>query len=143
LGRLKLAAMYLGAIHAFGQAENPDRLAQSAHGLRELVEKLPGYLDLPVPAEGPRLSDKVQALASLWEEVTSYSTWNRDHDWTRPIDDVLRSFLRKAKEFFVWRETERPSARERTAKVLRGLNPTGKALPPPFEGLRVSEWLEI
>lgn len=137
----KLAAMYLGAIMAFGQDENPERLPHAAHSLRELLEKLPRYLDVPVPAEEARLSDKVNGLAPHWDKVTADPTWN-GNDWLGPVKDPLRSFLRRAKEFFAWCKTARPSTKTRTAIVLRGLDPTGQALPRPIEELRIQEWTE-
>ncbi len=39
--KYNLASMYLGAIYAFKNTYNPDRLSQAAHSLRELLEKLP------------------------------------------------------------------------------------------------------
>lgn len=38
---LKIADWYLGALHALANRSNPDRIAQAAHSLRELLEKIP------------------------------------------------------------------------------------------------------
>ena len=40
-GDLKIADWYLGALHAFANQSNPDRIAQAAHSLRELLAKIP------------------------------------------------------------------------------------------------------
>ena len=52
-----LADMYLGALTAFS-SNNPDRLAQAAHSLRELIEKLPMYIGIPF--RSANLGEKVQ-----------------------------------------------------------------------------------
>src|SRR5262245_20305523 len=65
----KLGAIYLGAMAVLAQDQNPERFVQCAHSLRELVEKLPRYLDMSVPDEQARLGDKLQQLAPLWDNV--------------------------------------------------------------------------
>jgi hypothetical protein len=65
----KAAKMYLGALHVFQQRANPDRLALAAHGLRELMEKLPKYVDIPARGQAksqPTLYVKVRELADSW-----------------------------------------------------------------------------
>src|SRR5713101_5245767 len=44
----KLAEMYHGSFYAEAQTENPDRFAQAAQSLRELMDKLPKYSNVPV-----------------------------------------------------------------------------------------------
>ena len=139
---LKLADMYFGAFSVLNQEGNPDRLALTSHGVRELMEKMPRYLDLPVPPEGPRLGDKVRSLVPVWEKVLSRSNWSGNDGWVGTIDEVLREFLRKARELFAWFNVERPMRRERMTRVIRGLDPSGRSLPPPIEKLHVDEWVE-
>lgn len=42
----RMAKMYFGAVLVLRQIGNPDRLALAAHGLRELMEKMPRFLDV-------------------------------------------------------------------------------------------------
>ncbi len=62
----KLADMYLGALRVLADEHNPDRLPLAAHGIRELLEKLPRYLKVPTQAAAPKklpsLKEKVQHL---------------------------------------------------------------------------------
>lgn len=37
----KFGDWYLGAIHALGALDNPDRLSHAANSLREILEKIP------------------------------------------------------------------------------------------------------
>ena len=140
----RLAAMYLGSVVVLKQAENPDRHAQAAQSIRELIEKLPRYLslDVPVPADSSRLGDKLPPLVAAWEKVVEHPSWSTTKEWSGPIDAVMRRFLKRAREFFEWHKAERPVARKRTALVLRGLDPTRLPLPDPIEAMRVDEWLE-
>jgi hypothetical protein len=140
----RLATMYLGAVVVLKHGENPDRHAQAAQSIRELIEKLPRYLplDVPVPADSSRLSDKLPPLAAAWEKVVAHPSWSTTKDWSGSIDAVMRRFLKEAREFFEWHKIERPVARKRTAQVLRGLDPTRLPLPGPIEAMRVDEWLE-
>lgn len=66
LGRksAELVAYCLGALGVIGHEANPDRLAHAAHGLRELMEKFPKYVDVAVPAHTERLGAKVRKLLS-------------------------------------------------------------------------------
>ena len=49
----RLAGIYLGSLLVLSQLENPDSLALAAHSLRELMEKLPKYRDLPAAKKPP------------------------------------------------------------------------------------------
>src|SRR4051794_24588394 len=61
-----LADMYLGALTTIS-SNNPDRLAQAAHSLRELIEKLPMYIGMPF--RSANLGEKVQNLTQQWKKV--------------------------------------------------------------------------
>ena len=39
----QLAQMYLGAVVAIRNTANPERFAQAAHSLREMIQKVPDY----------------------------------------------------------------------------------------------------
>lgn len=54
--------MYLGALQVIVDKSNPDRLPQSAQSLRELMEKLPIYLNVPTTAHPGELGQKVAVL---------------------------------------------------------------------------------
>ena len=61
--------MYLGALMVFDQGGNPDRLALAAHSFRELMEKLPRYID--VPAESSPSSAKLEGLRECFSSRQS------------------------------------------------------------------------
>jgi len=132
--------MYLGSLLVIRQMENPDLLALTAHGLRELMEKLPRYLDLPVAAKPPSLKEKVRNLLQSWGNAAKHSPCLLNPAWSGTIDGSLQKFLKRAQEFFAWFEGEHPTRRQQTAKVLRSLDPMGRPLPAPIEQLRIEEW---
>lgn len=126
------AAMYLGALHVLAEEGNPDRLALAAHGIRELIEKLPKYFDLPVPTQA-RMGDKVAVLQAEWKKVRP--KMERGGPFPTTLWDKLE-------EFFLWLESDRPAWRAKVAQLLRSLDPAGRPLPAPIEKLRVQQWLE-
>ena len=135
-----LADMYLGSLMTLQQTGNPDSLALAAHGLRELIEKLPRYLDAPVNTNSPSLKGKVQELAQSWNNALGRSRCHSDLNWSGDIDRPLLGFLRKAHEFFEWFKAERPTRRQQTANALRELDPLEQPLPASIEELRIEEW---
>ena len=129
----RLATIYRGALGVLADAKNPDRFALTAHGIRELMEKLPVYLDLPVKQNPPSLGMKVREFAECWDRLKYVSSRESNSD------DVDR-FLRKSDEFFEWFESDRPSRRQSVQTMLRGLDPGGSTLPEPIENLQIAAW---
>jgi hypothetical protein len=141
----KLADMYLGALRALADEHNPDRLSLAAHGIRELMEKLARYLDVPTKTASPlkkppSLKEKVQRLHDGWKLTMSQSGCYTEVDdgWQGFIDNHLLQFLRQTKNFFAWVENERPSKNQQTLAIMRQLDST--SLPSTILQLRVEEW---
>ena len=64
-----LARMYHGVLLVLADDKNPERFVFAAHGLRELMEKLPRYLGIPIRQPGGELVKAVSHLQDLWEKV--------------------------------------------------------------------------
>lgn len=135
-----LADMYLGSLMTLQQAGNPDSLALAAHGLRELMEKLPIYLDAPVDVKTQSLKGKVRELVPSWSGTLERSSCYSESGWSGEIDRHLRKFLKRSHRFFDWFEAERPTRKQKAAEALRELDPLKQPLPEPIAGLRVEEW---
>jgi hypothetical protein len=138
-----LARMYHGALFVLKQSENPDRFALAAHGLRELMEKLPRYLDVPKETKSIGMTAKVRTLYRSWRSTIKKSMCHNNGTWSGKIDKGLQSFLKETQQFFAWVETERPSRKQSAAKILQILDPLERPLPAPIEKLRVDEWDRI
>lgn len=138
-----LADIYYGALSVLQQTDNPDHLAQTAHSLRELMEKLPRYMNVPLDRKGASLTDKVRGFHQEWSKLLEEV--NRDGNSLKSgalICRPLESFLGFSEEFFGWVEIERPTRKKQTAKVVRGLDPAMRPLPATIENLRIEEWDE-
>jgi len=141
----KLADMYLGALRVLADEYNPDRLSLAAHGIRELLEKLARYLNVPTqtaapPKTLPSLKEKVQHLNEGWKQTMSRSACYADTEatWGGTIDNHLLQFLKQIRNFFTWVENERPSKDQQTLAILRQLD--SSILPDAIQKLRVAEW---
>jgi hypothetical protein len=135
----RLASMYHGALAVFGQHDNPDRLALAAHGLRELMEKLPRYLNLPTETQ-PRLAEKLRTLNQNWDRTVRKSKCHENGKWNGEIDKILQDILLEIGAFFAWVNEQVPKRKESTARILRTLDALGRALPAPIEALRTEQW---
>lgn len=126
-----LANMYYGGLYVLEDNLNPERCVLCAHSFRELMEKLPNFVDLPSFAEGPSLMDKVRELEAVWE---AYLENKNSH---------LKRLLTKLEAFFEWLKQNRPKRKEEVRKLLNKLDPYKLGLPKKIEDLRIREWLEI
>lgn len=133
-----LANMYLGALDIAARPGNPDNLALAAHGIRELLEKLPRYLDVPVEAQ------KSQSLSARVRQLTD--AWSRLGDKAVDGDTLTghgRKLLAALGKFCEGVAADLPTRMEQTATALRSLDPHPIKLPPPIETMHVKEWREI
>jgi len=135
--------MYVGALAALQNDSNPERFSQAAHSLRELMEKMPAYLNLPVKVKSESLGMKVREFSREWKKAYNKSECRGNPEWSGEVDDTLTKFLKKAGEFFLWFEQHQPKRKDQIAHTLRTLDPMGRPLPLPLEKLRVDEWEKI
>jgi len=135
-----LGTIYHGALSVFQEEGNPDRLALTAHGLRELMEKIPRYLDLPQEKSSSNMLGKVRGLQDSWRDTVEKTNCLKDGRWSGTVDKFLERFLKRTHEFFQWVEDNRPKRKQSAATVLRKLDPLPYALPEAIEKLRVNEW---
>mgnify|MGYP001558515587 CR=1 FL=1 len=139
----RLADIYRGSIVVLGDETNPDRLALSAHGLRELMEKIARYRDVEVKSrEGGSLTDQANRLEDQWKGATNSGNFSNG-EWKGDIDSPLRTFLGHVAIFFQWKRTNRPRRREAAAEVLRRMEKSGTSLPPRLREMNAKTWLEM
>jgi hypothetical protein len=138
-----LATMYFGARIVLTQPQNPDRLALAAHGIRELMEKLPIYLGLEMKAQKEALKAKVIELHSHWETGITKTQCHQQGQWQGEIDKHLRKLLQCCHTFFDWFKAHTPRRKDEFVSALRRMDISGRALPGPLEGLNVRAWDEL
>jgi hypothetical protein len=136
-----LALTYHGAVWVLSSAGNPDRLAQCAHSIRELMEKLPGVLDVPVKAQKESLKVKVQEIESAFADVCRRSSCREPTlGWAGDVDAHLSKFLDRLGAFFTWFKAHSPRRLEELRNMLDRLDASGRSLPEPLAKLNVAEW---
>lgn len=129
-----VATMYVGAVMARAAEDNPDHLSQACHSLRELIDNLPKYFDVPVEPSG-RLGDQTYALRDRWMREPRVANGTSE--------PLTERFVQKLAEFFQWIEENFPKRREVARRTIRELDASGRPLPRPIEDLRALEWMAI
>lgn len=109
-----LGAMYLGGLHVLHDTANPDRVAQSAHSMRELMEKI---VD---PKRRPGLTSKVIEVDDVFRDKKPKTNCRSESGaWDGTIDSPLRKILKKLEGFLDWYATRYPRMKERFRRALR------------------------
>lgn len=141
----QLGAMYLGGLQVLREPANPDRVAQSAHSMRELMEKI-GESELPT-GEGSstrNMKDEVFKLRGAFAKAKRNSEgYSESGGWAGPFDGHLYRFLKKLSDFFDWVDSDRPSRRSQFQRTLVHLDPSGRVLAKPLRDRRYRAWREI
>ncbi len=88
-----LGSMYLGAIMVLSYGANPDCLPLAAHGIRELMEKLPRRFNVPMIAQAEKLMDKVRELERSWNDALGKTKSHCGQSWAGAVDPPLAKFL--------------------------------------------------
>lgn len=136
--RQELADMYFGALDVLTRGGNPDRHALAAHGIRELLEKLPRHLDVPVDAAKPLgLTARARNLTDAWEKWSGSAVI--DGALTRDGSKLFAAL----QEFCAGVRADMPTRVEQAAAAVRGLDLNPIKLPPPIESLHVQQWREF
>lgn len=134
----QLGHMYLGALDVLQHSANPDRLSLAAHGVRELIEKLPRFLDLPATENrGPGIREQARTLAAAWEKLGPSVV-----DGNGVLTSSGEKMLGKVAEFCEGVGAD-PTRKQAAAAAVSRLDLNPLKLPPPIQDLHVSEWSTI
>jgi len=138
----ELARMYHAATTILN-TDFPERMVLAAHEIRELMEKLPRYMDVPITATGYGLKGEVRNLHDRWMRAIERTGCYADGNWRGKLDGALRSFLKGLGRFFDRFSAHMPSRREETRQLLRKLDGGAPPLPEHLEDLNVAQWLDM
>jgi len=130
----ELAKMFVGAVAARTATTNPDHLSQACHSVRELIDNLPTYFEIPIDPPG-RLGDLVSSLAAKWARQPRVRQGD-DSPLTSAFVQALEEFFRKEAEI-------KPKRRDSARTTLRHFGAAARPLPSQIEDLRADEWLLI
>lgn len=142
----ELGAMYVGGLRVLRETANPDRVAQSAHSMRELMEKI-GELESvneggsqSAGSMGQKVDHLKQDLVQLKRKTKGYSDAGV---WTGPFNGHLYRFMKKLDGFFDWVEANRRSRRAQFQETMARLDPYDRPLPKPLRDRRYREWKQM
>ena len=119
-----LSQWYHGALYTLSNGNNPDRIAQAAHSLRELLEKLPRVLTGNAPPAGPNNFQELRReLATRFgNDRERYSMgWEG-----AAIDSALSLTIEKASIYF--ENSQQPSRREQIQSTFLTTDPLASQL---------------
>lgn len=134
-----LAAWYLGTIFAIENIHNPDRFAQAAQSMRELLEKLPRvFRDSDVPIiKTPfaqirrglhlRFQDDKIRYDGVWEEMT--------------IDALLSVTINEVGNYLEL--NQQPSRKEQIDSLMSNLDPMHNTLDQRIKKLKSEQFMEL
>ena len=117
--RYPLSQWYLGALYVLDNQRNPDRIAQAAHSLRELLEKLPmEALESDLQGNSNNFPEiRREIAARIARDQQRYPEgWNG-----KPIDRLLAETLEKASLYF--EKIQQPSRREQVRLAIMDMDP--------------------
>lgn len=120
----RLGAMYLGGLQVLQDAANPDRVAQSAHSMRELMEKI---VDPKRPTGLPAKVNEVEDRFRVQKPKTNCHSDSTG--WGGTIDPPLRKILEKLEDFLDWFAAYYPRRKERFRHALSRLEGTDLDVP--------------
>jgi hypothetical protein len=139
-----LSRMYLGSVVVLRDLANPDRFPQCAHSIRELMEKLPTWFDVPTKAHRESLGNQVSNLVSSFEAMKSKSTChNEENGWEGEIDGRLKGFIERFEVFVTWKRNHFPRRREEAGDLLERIDASGRRLPQPLAEKNADIWMEL
>lgn len=139
-----LSRIYIGALSVIGFSNNPDRLAQSAHSFRELMEKIAWSI---APLEVSRKKGGTPSLKSLVNQFADRcykekaKSVNHDNgNWSGNIDKHTATILRSVDGFIVEANNLSPPKAQQGKKLLKHTDLQPYPLPEAIEELRLKEW---
>lgn len=145
----RLGPTYVGGLRVLEDDSNPDRLAQAAHSMRELMEKIEERFAGPIRGGvgGKRPMSLKARLRQIEEPFASgrarSSCHSEESGWSGEIDVHLRKVLDKLDEFFEWFDRLHPRRSELFERMLAGLDPSGMALPASLVRRNRKTWKKL
>ncbi len=138
----ELGSIYISALYILKDLKNPDRFALAAHNIRELMEKIPEYYDVPFIEHKKSLKNKVNDLQDQWNQIKRSSAYT-GQSWEGTIDHILINFLGKLSIFFEWYSLNYPRRTEEIRRFLRIFDPMAEVMPPLAEKIKIERWRKL
>ncbi len=117
-----LSQWYLGALYTLHNEQNPDRIAQTAHSLRELIEKLPRVVERS-NVQAPS-STFQQQRENMYRRILRDKKHHPDGWKGGTIDAHLDNTLKEVEKYL--ESNQQPTRRERMQMAVTTIDPMAK-----------------
>lgn len=144
-----MANLYYGAYVVLADENNPERISQSAHSLRELLDKMPRWWDgAPVLQRGRNtvnMKSKLNDIQKPWKQANETYTENGILDWNGDVKPELIIFLYEFEKFQNWVINERPKRSEEVRSFLATESQLPEHVPDREEAEkeRIKRWVKL
>ena len=139
-----LSEWYRGALYVLDNPNNPDRVSQAAHSLRELLEKLPLVvegIDIQRRTSGHVGSGFQQMRSNIEEHISTYKERNHG-DWNgQKIDSDLAKALKIVEKYLEL--NKRPTRRQQMQKAVAIIDPMVDRLDSKIQETKRSQLLNL
>ena len=148
-GNEKLSEMYLGALTVQLNKNNPERIIQAAHSVRELIRNLPRYWEgayITSSNTNYGLKNEVKNILPYWASLIDEIDIS-DREWNDENKRRIQSFLSRLNAFFIKFTSNRPDVRKEVKIILDQIAPFQNILPEQElikrNEQRIKTWLDF
>jgi hypothetical protein len=138
----RLALIYEGVIRVMGTEGLPDQLSLAAHGMRELMERLPVAFDVPLQ-QRTGVINLVGEVERDFARAQQRSSCRTSDGWQGPIDAPLAKLLVTVEKLVEDRQQYWPSRSEAAVELMNQLEPTLGRRSPGLVRPEAATWATI
>jgi hypothetical protein len=134
----RLADCYIGSLHVFSRPEIVSRTILSAHGIREILEKLPEHSSvsgMPLKVHKPSPTTLALEICKVWNLINP-KLWPGTPPWTTVPDPSMRHFLLAFEKFASDFDVIAPNRRKKAKVFFQKFNLSSAPLPEPIETVK-------
>ena len=132
----RLSDWYTGALYALDNHYNPDRVAQAAHSLRELLQKLPRVV------QGNEVHVSATDFAGMCRSINDRILKDKERyseGWkNKKIDARLDKTLRKVEDYFS--RNRQPTRKEKIKQAVATIDPMVNALGSEIQAVKHNKY---
>ena len=131
-----LSDWYIGALYALNNHHNPDRVAQAAHSLRELLQKLPRVV------QGNEVHVSATDFAGMRRNINDRILKDKERypeSWkNKRIDACLDKTLRKVEDYFS--HNRQPTRKEQIKQAVATIDPMVNSLGSGIQEVKRNQY---
>jgi hypothetical protein len=137
----RVASMYEAAIRMMDSPELEDAMSLAGHAMRELMDRLPQALDLPL-GQKSRLFARLDQLQERLDQAHATSSCATEDSWSGSIDASLLAVIEAAEVLIEERKEFWPSRTKTAAELMKRLEPGFVQRTEPMAKREAKSWSE-